>query len=115
MKILSERDIDTALEYIIWPSEKTQSPRERMPASASLGFIGKRWGSRPQWKRGARDGGRHPSSWSSDSTDEEVQFASATESGHAHWDWAASEAGFRRVLDMNASHAQERMQPTGGF
>ncbi len=35
-----------------------------------------------------------------------VQFASALVSMKVQWDWAASEAAFRRALDMNASHAE---------
>jgi TolB-like protein/Tfp pilus assembly protein PilF len=37
------------------------------------------------------------------SDDEGVQFASALVSGWVQWDWAASEAAFRRALDLNAS------------
>jgi serine/threonine-protein kinase len=40
------------------------------------------------------------------SDDEEAQFVSGLVSGWVNWDWPASEAAFRRVLDMNASHAE---------
>src|SRR5262245_18634286 len=41
-----------------------------------------------------------------DSTEEGVQLASARVSGWVQWDWAASEAAFRRALDLNASLAE---------
>jgi len=41
-----------------------------------------------------------------DSTEEGVQLASGQVSGWVQWDWAASEAAFRRALDLNASLAE---------
>jgi eukaryotic-like serine/threonine-protein kinase len=41
-----------------------------------------------------------------DSAEAGVQFASGRVSGWVQWDWAASEAAFRRALDLNASLAE---------
>jgi eukaryotic-like serine/threonine-protein kinase len=104
----SPADIDAALEDYKLALEKDPH--------FALGYAGIAivWASRQQMgvvppnEAGPRATAALAKALELDSTQEEVQFAAAVVSGWVEWDWAASEAAFRRVLDINPNHAAAR-------
>jgi TolB-like protein/Tfp pilus assembly protein PilF len=101
----SPADADTALEYYHLALERDPKFARAYAGIALIWVQRQTMGVMSAKEAGPRAAAALTKALELDSTDEEVQFASAMVSSWVQWDWAGSEAGFQRVLETNASHA----------